>query len=334
MQTEATKSKEAPAGMSPNNFVGNGEQDGAVEPARHPAQGPSNQPASQGDEARSLQAREAEVNRIFDTRFANALARAQDGFITKFTFEKIQRQIWLERNLHLQGIKVQSQGFECSVCLEYTGTSSEEAVTFECGHYFCINCARNHIESCYDDGRQISCLSCSYKPSPQIILEVTAGCGRLHDKLQTAELMRHFSGNVVYCRNERCAEAFIRDNISTSASSSNGLSVCVPAECPLCKTSMCASCGGSLHPESCEEAKEAEEENAKLLIGLASQEKWTKCPKCRMLIDKTKDSCNFVSCRCGTRFCYRCGKPYESAKPTANNLHGTAKCKCRLFTYE
>lgn len=44
-----------------------------------------------------------------------------------------------------------------------------------------------------------------------------------------------------------------------------------------------------------------------------------------------QDGCNYMTCKCGAGFCYKCGTAYVSLKGTASNVHGTPGCKCKLF---
>ena len=78
-------------------------------------------------------------------------------------------------------------------------------------------------------------------------------------------------------------------------------------------------------------AKAAREDHASMLK-MAADLAWKKCPSCNILVDRI-DGCNYVRCRCGTGFCYRCGLAY-GPKPCATNVHGTPACKCGLFRYE
>ena len=38
---------------------------------------------------------------------------------------------------------------------------------------------------------------------------------------------------------------------------------------------------------------------------------YQKCPKCGMWVEK-KEGCEYINCKCGTAFCYRCGAEFSS----------------------
>ena len=69
------------------------------------------------------------------------------------------------------------------------------------------------------------------------------------------------------------------------------------------------------------------------MLKMAKDLEWKKCPTCKILVDRI-DGCNHVRCRCGTGFCYRCGKAYLTNKATALNCHGLPDCNCGLFNYQ
>jgi len=68
------------------------------------------------------------------------------------------------------------------------------------------------------------------------------------------------------------------------------------------------------------------------LLRLAQAQAWKNCKSCGVMVSRI-DGCNHIHCRCGASFCYGCGEPYRDNKPTANNQHGTAGCRCPLFNY-
>ena len=44
------------------------------------------------------------------------------------------------------------------------------------------------------------------------------------------------------------------------------------------------------------------------------------CPQCGQGLEKTQKSCNKFQCRCGYRFCWKCGKPAD--------IFGKSSCRC------
>jgi hypothetical protein len=71
--------------------------------------------------------------------------------------------------------------------------------------------------------------------------------------------------------------------------------------CWRCCEKICIRCGASAHNGSeCEDAHEAS------LNGVADNEGWVRCTKCRHLIQRM-DGCDHMTCHCGAEFCFCCG---------------------------
>lgn len=102
--------------------------------------------------------------------------------------------------------------------------------------------------------------------------------------------------------------------------------------CPLCGKDTCVRCRCLWHQGSSCAAYQAERESIDALRVLAKQRKWKACPGCGELIDKVAGDCNFLRhIACGTGFCFSCEVPYASLKPTRENQHGRAACRCGLW---
>jgi len=109
--------------------------------------------------------------------------------------------------------------------------------------------------------------------------------------------------------------------------------------CFKCHQSFCASCRTRWHEGvSCREFLKlplhlrAPEDVA--LLQAARRNHWRSCPGCRNFISKQEGDCNWVNCRCGVKFCFKCGEKYLDDRPQAHNIHGRAGCNCPLFDVE
>ena len=82
--------------------------------------------------------------------------------------------------------------------------------------------------------------------------------------------------------------------------------------CPLCTKNYCLNCRVEFHKGmSCAEYKISKQfdEKDKLFIEFVKGNKFKQCPKCRFWV--AKDSgCDWMKCRCGTEFCWKCGGFY------------------------
>ncbi|TKA80377.1 hypothetical protein B0A55_01903 [Friedmanniomyces simplex] len=96
--------------------------------------------------------------------------------------------------------------------------------------------------------------------------------------------------NKTYCHKSACS-AFIAPH-----SIHNG-----EAFCQECRAKTCSKCKCAAHFGPCTFAEDAE------LLGIARVEKWQRCPGCRRLVERS-EGCPDMECRCGTNFCYTCGR--------------------------
>jgi len=119
------------------------------------------------------------------------------------------------------------------------------------------------------------------------------------NRFLTREFTERYSGmlleldtaNPTYCSKRMCSAfippASIKGNQAT---------------CPKCAFVTCRLCKKADHADICNE-----DETGRQLISLAESKKWQACPHCKIIVDKI-DGCLHMSCRCGTEFCYNCGK--------------------------
>ncbi|KAI9672152.1 MAG: hypothetical protein M1831_001965 [Alyxoria varia] len=82
--------------------------------------------------------------------------------------------------------------------------------------------------------------------------------------------------------------------------------------CPICFSWNCVECGKLWHhcdasPKCEKPAVLIDEEEA--LFQLAATQGWKRCPQCGSMIDRV-DGCPQMQCRCGTSFCFDCGKEW------------------------
>ncbi|EPS39318.1 hypothetical protein H072_6898 [Dactylellina haptotyla CBS 200.50] len=74
------------------------------------------------------------------------------------------------------------------------------------------------------------------------------------------------------------------------------------AFCIMCSCITCVHCTKAMHEGACLLDPETEK-----LLQVAKGKKWSKCPKCSNMVERNT-GCNSMMCRCGTNFCYRCGR--------------------------
>ena len=97
--------------------------------------------------------------------------------------------------------------------------------------------------------------------------------------------------------------------------------------CPLCKKSYCLKCRTEWHlNKTCQEYQSEKyvKENDIKFEEYVKGNNFKQCPNCKRWVEKTY-GCNHITCRCGTHFCYRCGKLMDGNHicPNFNNHFGT-----------
>lgn len=71
--------------------------------------------------------------------------------------------------------------------------------------------------------------------------------------------------------------------------------------CNLCGQAYCPKCMKPFHNGGC-----VLDEHDRMMKSLNNQ----KCPQCSIWVEK-KDGCDYIDCKCGTAFCYKCGAKFE-----------------------
>ena len=46
-------------------------------------------------------------------------------------------------------------------------------------------------------------------------------------------------------------------------------------------------------------------------VEFATRAKYKQCLQCKYWVEKNREGCNHILCRCGFEFCYMCGSNYE-----------------------
>ncbi|EQC39155.1 hypothetical protein SDRG_03361 [Saprolegnia diclina VS20] len=108
----------------------------------------------------------------------------------------------------------------------------------------------------------------------------------------------------------------------------------VKAQCSFCKVHFCHGCHALWHENlDCAAyqrilASGGDPDHTQFMT-LKTAMGWKHCPACHAVIERN-GGCNYVTCKCGRAFCYRCGAAYLSATPQPGNGHGHASCRCGL----
>ncbi|CAG8713904.1 1659_t:CDS:2, partial [Acaulospora morrowiae] len=188
-------------------------------------------------------------------------------------------------------------------------SSATLGVILRCTHGFCLSCMKNYLNVILQEESISFPIKCPLKCETAEISENIAenvltseGMGQWYLKMAMSTIK-----NKIYCPNKRCSAIFDYD----PEGSSQGNSV----ECPICLKDFCPLCCVSWHFDlTCEQYQalppneRAPEDRA--VLKLAQNEKWKRCPKCRVLV-QLDTGCNHITCRCKTEFCYKCGDLWD-----------------------
>ncbi|VYS59439.1 unnamed protein product [Arabidopsis thaliana] len=169
----------------------------------------------------------------------------------------------------------------CKICLDDDINENQMFCVGKCRHRFCSDCMRRHIEVRLLEGSVMRC--------PHYRCKTTL----------------KFGGWRIYCPNPRCSALMSETELSISTKEDEVRRCCIK-----CGQIFCIKCKVSWHSNlSCNDYKKLNPyptENDGKIKALANQKRWRQCGKCQHMIELSK-GCVQVKCRCGHKFCYRCG---------------------------
>lgn len=192
--------------------------------------------------------------------------------------------------------------FVCQICVEPTILKNSFLIK-GCTHAYCTECMVKYVSSKLQENITKICCpvpDCKGALEPEDCRSVLPE--NVFDRWGNALCEAVILGSQkFYCPFKDCSAMLIDD----------GEEVVRESECPNCWRMFCAQCKVPWHSQiSCEEYKmlhkDERERDDILLMNLAKNNNWRRCPKCRIFVEKI-EGCRYMKCRCGTRFCYSCG---------------------------
>ncbi|KAF3545536.1 hypothetical protein DY000_02004187 [Brassica cretica] len=231
----------------------------------------------------------------------------------------------------------------CMICMDEKSPSDIFRGTTSCTHYYCTECTVRYVTTKIEGNIAIiNCpdVDCTRLLEPYTCRDIIPGdlferwdkalCESLivssekvycpcrdiipgdlferWDKALCESLI--VSSEKLYCPFEDCSAMMVVDDDDDQGDE------VTETECPSCHRLFCARCKVTWHAGiGCEEFqrsgntrkknKRSDEEDA-MLIQMANKKHWRTCPSCKFYVEKI-DGCVHMSCRCGFKFCYRCG---------------------------
>lgn len=173
----------------------------------------------------------------------------------------------------------------CVVCEE----EKQLFTLADCGHRFCHECCVGYIKSQADNFSQARCLqegcrAALSKNKPIYRLLDPDIIGRI-DNYDRFQFLQN-NPSAAACRKQDCPGHFLKTNLGS--------------RCEICSTAHCLKCLGIGHEGAC---------NADGMDIVMRGLNYRKCPKCSIWVEKV-DGCEYINCKCGIEFCYRCGEEY------------------------
>nr|XP_018461479.1 PREDICTED: probable E3 ubiquitin-protein ligase RNF217 [Raphanus sativus] len=193
----------------------------------------------------------------------------------------------------------------CMICMDERSSSDIFRGTTSCTHSYCTECTIRYVATKVEENAaRVKCpdINCTQLIEPYACRDlIPKDLFVRWDKAICESLI--MSSEKVYCPFENCSAVMVVDD------DDDGVKV-TQTECPSCHRLFCAQCevpwhAGRVCKDMKKKKKNSDKEDA-LLIDLAKQKKWRRCPKCKFYVEKSS-GCLHIICRCGFHFCYLCG---------------------------
>lgn len=197
------------------------------------------------------------------------------------------------------GESSQTQLIFCGICIEFKQNPEIFQGLNNCKHAFCIYCIVKYVVSKIK--QNIAFVECPDPKCKQVIeLENCSSilpC-EVFERWENAVFEAMIPGNQkFYCPYKNCSVLMVDD----------GEVEVTMSECPSCRRLFCALCRVRWHDGiSCEEferlGEDEREEEDIMVMKLAKDKSWRRCPNCRIHVEKT-EGCLHMTCRSGLISC-------------------------------
>ncbi|KAF2687664.1 hypothetical protein K458DRAFT_264205, partial [Lentithecium fluviatile CBS 122367] len=180
---------------------------------------------------------------------------------------------------------------QCCVCLETYGAPS--IVSLACHHPYCFGCLKELFIRATKDETLFPPRCCRQRIDAALIKEEFT-----HEELYAFRVAfkKFTTADRTYCSKADCGSFIPPDRI-----------VANKAVCTRCKRSTCKMCRSAFHQgKVC-----PEDPTIQATLSLADSKGWKRCHSCGHLVELAH-GCNHITCKCGSAFCYTCGKQWKT----------------------
>ncbi|KAK5060992.1 hypothetical protein LTR84_007533 [Exophiala bonariae] len=207
---------------------------------------------------------------------------------------------------------------ECVSCFEEFPLS--ETPVLPCSHSYCRKCLKEVVLTALRNESSFPPKCCLTEIPLQTVLLSLDRKQRETYKDKAAEYAVPVEERW-YCPNSKCLKWIPPRKASRFMSSA--------VRCGHCSTRICVTCRGLSHRRSQECPQDY---GLEATLSLAEAEGWRRCFKCRAMVEvfttnpnplypglmflQRTEGCRHMACRCGSQFCYYCGKKWKTCKCT------------------
>lgn len=191
----------------------------------------------------------------------------------------------------------------CMICMDEKPISDIFRGTTTCTHSYCTDCTIRYVATkIKENSSRIKCpdVECTRLMEPHTFRDlIPKDVFDRWEKILCESLIS--SWDKFYCPFKDCSAMMVGDGSNAEVTQT---------ECPSCNRLFCVKCKVTWHAGiGCEEfqrfgnskKKSSDEEDA-MLIQMAKNKQWRRCPSCKFYVEKT-DGCLHISCRL-VSFCY------------------------------
>ncbi|KAK6349554.1 hypothetical protein TWF696_005838 [Orbilia brochopaga] len=175
----------------------------------------------------------------------------------------------------------------CSMCDDKVPTS--ETSRLRCKHRHCNGCLQRNFQMVINSPNMWPAKCCG--PLDEQLAFGVLSKEDFEKFLDVKRSKQHTSTSSCY----NCHKQLLLVNIIGNSS----------GFCLACDCVTCIHCTKEMHEGACLLDPETEK-----LLKVAQGKRWSKCPRCSNMVERNT-GCNSMMCRCGTNFCYRCGRDMQ-----------------------